>query len=211
MDDRGVRPSRTTLERWPNPYVKGVRQVLHGDTPPGYCLSDPFVQSMRLLGELGLSFDLCLRPSELGDAVKLAAQCRDTQFIVDHCGNADVKAFLPAARRGDQLPSHDPAAWHKAMSELGQQEHVVCKISGIVASVPRPNWGPEDLAPIVNHCLDAFGPDRVVFGGDWPVCRVGAELAQWIKALKQIVQDRPMKQQQLLLYENAQRVYRLEA
>ncbi len=194
-----------------NPYVKGVRQVLHGSTPPGYCLSEPFVRSMRLLGELGLSFDLCLRPAELGDAVKLVAQCRDTQFIVDHCGNADVKAFLAAPRRGDAAPSHDPAAWRQAMSQLGQQEHVACKISGIVASVPHSGWGPEDLAPIINHCLDAFGPDRVVFGGDWPVCRVGAELAQWINALKQVVQDRPLSQQQKLLNDNAQRVYRLEA
>ncbi len=165
-----------------NTYVKGVRQVLHGATPPGFCLGEQFVKSMQLLGELGLSFDLCLRAAELSDAVKLVKQCPATQFIVDHCGNADVKAFLPAARRGGNPPSHDPAAWQRAMSQLGECDNVACKISGIVASVPKDRWEPSDLAPIVNHCLSAFGPDRVVFGGDWPVCRVGAELAQWIKA-----------------------------
>ncbi len=212
----GGRPSLDSFDQYArtmaqNPYVTGVRQVLHGATPAGYCLSDPFVRSMQLLGELGLSFDLCLRPGELQDAVTLVKQCRNTRFIVDHCGNADVKAFLPASRRPEGSPSHDPDKWRRAMSELGQQPHLSCKISGIVASVPKSGWGADDLAPIINHCLQAFGPDRVVFGGDWPVCRLGAELAQWIQALKQVIHERPLAEQQKLLHDNALRVYRLSA
>jgi len=169
-----------------NPYVRGVRQVLHGDTPRGYCLQEPFVASMKLLGELGLSFDICVRPGELPDAVELVTRCPETRFIVDHCGNADPKAFLPAARRGAAAPSHDPDLWRRAMADLGQAPNTICKISGIVAQAPKPEWTPDDLAPIVNHCLDSFGPERVVFGGDWPVCRAGAELGQWIAALHEI-------------------------
>src|SRR6266511_201975 len=74
-------------------YVKGVRQVLHGpDTPAGYCLSAEFIRGVRLLGELGLSFDVCVRPGAVGDAVKLVDACPDTRFILDHCGNGEVKA-----------------------------------------------------------------------------------------------------------------------
>ena len=192
-----------------NPYVKGVRQVLHGSTPTGFCLRETFVQSVRLLGELGLSYDLCLRPDELGDAVQLVGQCPDTQFIVDHCGNADPKAFLAAERREGAPPSHDPEAWRRNMAALAERAHVVCKISGVVAQVPRPEWSPDDLAPVVNYCLDRFGVDRVVFGSDWPVCRVGAELAQWVRALKEIVRNRPLAEQRKLFHDNAGRIYRL--
>jgi L-fuconolactonase len=92
---------------------------------------------------------------------------------------------------------------------LGERKHVVCKISGIVAQVPQPDWSAEDLAPIVNHCLDAFGPDRVIFGSDWPVCRLGAELADWVRALQAIVHDRPRDQQRKLFHDNAQALFRV--
>ncbi len=192
-----------------NPYVRGVRQVLHGATPRGYCLGETFVQSMRLLGDLGLLFDICVRPDELDDAVKLVRQCPQTTFVIDHCGNADPKVLLPASRRGGETPSHDPEAWRKNMGLLGEMPNAICKISGVVAKAPQPSWTAEDLAPAVNHCLDQFGPDRVVFGSDWPVCRLGGELAAWVAALREIIHSRPESEQRRLLRENAQRLYRV--
>ena len=193
-----------------NTYVRGVRQVLHGATTPrGYCLQETFVQSIRLLGELGLSFDICVRPDELPDAVELVTRCPETRFIVDHCGNADPKAFLPAARRDGAAPSHDPDGWRRAMAALAKAPNTICKISGVVAQVPKPQWTADDLAPVVNHCLDSFGPDRVVFGSDWPVCRMGAELGQWIAALHEIVKNRPETERRKLLHDNAKGFYRV--
>src|SRR5437763_16249222 len=76
-----------------SPYIKGVRQVLHsGGTPPGYCLSPEFIRGIRLLGELGMRFDICIRPGEIPDASKLVDACPDTRFILDHCGNPDTHA-----------------------------------------------------------------------------------------------------------------------
>src|SRR5262245_59469405 len=75
-----------------SPYVKGLRQVLHGEgTPAGYCLEKKFVAGIGLLGELGLRFDLCMRHAELPDAVKLVDECKDTRFVLDHLGNPDLK------------------------------------------------------------------------------------------------------------------------
>jgi predicted TIM-barrel fold metal-dependent hydrolase len=192
-------------------YIKGIRQVLHGgSTPAGYCLQDSFVQGIRLLGELGLSFDLCLRPKELSDGAKLAEKCPATRFIVDHCGNADPKAFLKAgdSRLADARVDHDADAWRRGIEQLAAKTNVICKISGIVARVPKP-WTLDDLAPIVNHCLDAFGPQRVVFGSDWPVCLNGAPLREWVAALKQIIAARPAHDQRRLLRENARTFYGL--
>ena len=192
-----------------NPYIKGVRQVLHGpETPAGYCLQPTFVKNIQLLGEMGLRFDLCLRPAELSDAVKLVDQAPDTRFVVDHCGNAD-----PYIVADINTPSADPAPhtrqqWLDDMQALANRPHVICKISGIIARVV-PGWSAATLAPTVNHCLDVFGPDRVVFGGDWPVCTLGASYREWVTALREIIADRSEQDQRKLLHDNAEHFYTL--
>jgi L-fuconolactonase len=189
-------------------FVRGVRQVLHSPSmPAGLCLKDDFVKGVRELGKLRMSYDLCMRPTELRDGAKLTELAPDTRFVLDHCGNADPTAFL--TRVGVEKPLHDAEAWKRDMDALAKRPNIICKISGIVARAPE-KWSPQHLAPIVNHCLDAFGPDRVVFGGDWPVCLVRAPLAQWIDALKQIVSTRPPAEQRKLWSENAKAFYALK-
>ena len=179
------------------PAIKGLRRVLHAaDTPPGHCLDKRFIDGIRLLGKSGLSFDLCMRPAELGDAAKLIDACPDTSFILDHCGNASVR-------------TKDLSGWKADIGRLAQRKNVVCKVSGIVASAAPGSWTADDLAPIVNHVLDQFGSDRVVFGGDWPVCTLAATYRQWVEALRQIVADRPRTTQKKLFHDNAIRIYRL--
>ena len=192
-----------------SPFIKGVRQVLHGgSTPAGYCLQPQFVQSIRSLGEWGLSFDLCMRPGELADGAKLVEQCPNTQFIVDHCGNANPTAFRRRNDREPDQPAHDPDQWRRDMEKLASYPNTACKISGIVASAPT-GWTADDLAPIITHCLDLFGAQRVVFGGDWPVCLLGASYQQWVTALRQIVASYDPDLQAGLWHANAVRVYRL--
>jgi predicted TIM-barrel fold metal-dependent hydrolase len=194
-----------------NKHIKGIRQVLHGGgTPAGYCLKEEFIRGIRQLGEAGLSFDLCLRPGELADGAKLAGECPDTRFILDHCGNGDVKAFFkPGDRRlASAKAEHAADAWKRDIDGLAAKKNVICKISGIIARVPK-EWSAADLAPVVNHCLDAFGPQRVIFGSDWPVCLLGAPLAQWVKALREIIAGRTAAEQKALLADNARRFYGL--
>ena len=165
-----------------SPYVKGVRQIL---PDPGskraFFLEKPFLEGIRLLGELGMSFDLCLPAAGLAEAAKLVGLCPDTRFILDHCGNADVKMFVAAQRQGSseqaQAGRRFVDQWRRGIEQLARHKNLVCKISGIIASVHKGNWGPEDLAPIINHCLDSFGPDRVMFASDWPVCTLGRRCA----------------------------------
>ena len=180
------------------PAIKGLRRVLHAaETPRGHCLETPFIEGIRLLGRQGLSFDLCMRADELGDAAKLVDACPDTTFILDHCGNASVR-------------SKDLSGWKADIARLAERKNVACcKVSGIVASAAPGPWTADDLAPIVNHVLNRFGPDRVVFGGDWPVCTLAASYRQWVEALRQIVADRPLADRKKLFHDNAVRIYRL--
>lgn len=191
-------------------HFKGVRRVLHSPaTPAGYCLQPAFVRGVQLLGEAGKSFDLCMRAPELMDAVKLTELCPNTRFILDHCGNPDLKSFR-APRPGEDRPRHTADAWKSAIDAFAKRPNVIGKISGIPASL-TPGGGAEDLAPVVNHCLDAFGPDRVVFGGDWPVCLLGATYQQWVTMLRQIIASRPAEQQRKLWSTNALRHYAIKA
>ena len=181
-----------------NPYIKGVRQILHvPTTPTGFCLQPEFVKSVQLLGDLGMSFDLCLRPGELGDGAKLIDKCPHTRFILDHCGNADVQK--PEGR----------AEWERGISEVAQRKNVVCKVSGIVVSAKPGEWKPTDLEPYIKHVIHSFGWNRVMFGGDWPVCTKAATYRQWVEALRWIVRDESLENRRKLFHDNAVKFYKL--
>lgn len=179
-----------------SPYIKGIRQVIHeDDNPKGFCVTKEFISGVKLLGDLGLSFDICIRPGELTDADQLIGECPNTRFILDHLGNAplfDAKKF---------------ETWKKDIAKLAERKNVVCKISGIVAQCKKGEWGPETLAPAINHGIEVFGWDRVMFGSDWPVCTLGATMAEWVNALKTIVKDRTEEQQKKLFHDNAKKFY----
>lgn len=180
-----------------NRWIKGIRQVLHGpSTPRGFCLQPKFVESMQLLGELGLSYDLCLRSDEVTDGAKLAEQCPKTRFILDHCGNMSVSSTDAAARQ----------RWLEGMKQMAARPNTVCKVSGIIVTANK-DWKAADLAPNINDTMNVFGEDRIMFAGDWPVCTLRASFSQWVTALKEIVKDRPLTFQKKLFHDNAAKFY----
>jgi len=137
-----------------------------------------------------------MRHGELPDAAKLIDECKDVRFVLDHLGNPDLK-------------KHEK--WKKDVAAVAKRKNVVCKVSGVVASATPGKWKADDLAPVVNHVMSEFGPDRVMFGGDWPVCLLAATYAQWVTALKQIVSDRKEAEQRKLFHDNALKFYELKA
>ena len=184
----------------PIPWIKGMRKVLtSSDLPRGYCLRPGFRDAMRRIGDVNWSFDLCLRPDELIDGAKLVAAVPHTQFIVDHCGN--IGARLPNSR------TH--SAWREGIRALGDLPNVSCKISGIVDKAGSSQWQPAAFAANINECLNAFGDDRVMFGGDWPVCLLGSTYQRWVEAVHILVADRSLAFRKKLFAGNADRIYRL--
>jgi L-fuconolactonase len=184
------------LDATAHPARKGVRQVLHGNAPRGQCLTPEFQRGLRLLGERGLLFDFCIRPFELSDAATCARQLPQNRFVLDHCGNAPIHGLDP-----------EVLLWKQGMEKISGCPNVVCKLSGIVAQAdPTEPLAPQ-LAPFVNFTLDAFGPERVLFASDWPVCKNSVDLKQWVNALDEIVAERPESERWALFFENARRVY----
>jgi len=181
-----------------SPYLKGVRQVLHGGLPQGYCLGERFVAGVHALGKRDLCFDLCLRPEELADGAALAKKCPETRFVLDHCGNAPVTG---TAAQAD--------SWKRGLEQVAACPNTIVKISGIIAGTKVGTPAAEQLAPFIHTTLDTFGPDRVIFASDWPVCTLRASLAEWVSTLKTLVASRSETEQRKLFSENATRFYTL--
>ena len=182
-----------------NPEIKGFRRVLHTDaTPPGNCLTGEFESSMKLLGEHSLPFDICIRREELADVGELAAKCSSTQFVLDHCGNIDVR-----------ISSEEWSRWKNDICRFAQQENVCCKISGFVWTIQHVDWSyEEDIEPVLRAVLDAFGKDRILFGGDWPVCTLSQlSFQQWLNAIYRFATEHDIVAP--LFATNAQRIYNL--
>ncbi len=181
-----------------SPYIKGLRQVVHNPgNPPGYCVTKDFIAGVRYLGDIGLSWDICIRPGELTDAAKLVHECPGTRFILDHCGNAPILD----AKKMDQ--------WKKDIAKVAEHRNVVGKVSGIIAQLKKGDWSVDQLAPAVKHTIKVFGWDRVMFAGDWPVCTLAAPLKDWLAAAKEIVKDQPETNQRKLFHDNAVKFYGL--
>ncbi len=175
--------------------LKGIRRVLH--TQPDELSQTPlFAENLRLLPEYGLSYDLCVLARQMPLAIRLARECPRVSMILDHCG-------VPAVKER----ALDP--WRDHIREIAGYENVVCKISGLVAYADPQRWTPRDLAPYVEHVIECFGWDRVMFGSDWPVCTVSASLAQWVKTLSELTCHAGEAERQKLFHDNAVRVYRL--
>jgi len=179
-------------------FIKGVRQVLHVDaTPTGFCLKKEFIQGVQLLGELGLSYDLCMRATDLPDAAKLADKCPDTRFILDHCGNPQHK-----------FTKEQFEQWKKDLAAVAAKPNVACKISGFLANGwPKGKWTADDIAPVVNGTIEAFGVDRCLFAGDWPVVTLAASFKEWLTAVRAILANRPEADQKKILHDNAAKLY----
>jgi L-fuconolactonase len=206
-----VDPNRTDFKEYMSefirsPFIKGIRYFFKSGEE---IIDDQVVKNITSLGEMGMSFDLVVPPKWLPQAIKLVRFCPRTRFIVDHCGNADPKAFFKPGRELPKPPEHDAETWKTDMKEIASEKNVVCKISGIVSHVPDYKLTADDLSPIINHCLDIFGPDRVMFAGDWPVCLKNMPLADWIKILKVVVAEGSYDNQKKLFHDNAAKFYKI--
>ena len=179
-----------------NPAVRGLRRILH-QSPDELGQSPLFAENLRRLTQHDLSFDLCVLARQLPIAIRLARACPDVRFVLDHCGVPDIEA-----------QALDP--WRERITQLAALPNVACKISGVVAYAGA-DWTTADLRPYVEHCIQAFGWDRVVWGSDWPVCTLTADLTRWVRATHELTSGCTEQETAQLLSLNAQRIYRLSA
>jgi len=177
------------------PRVKGVRRLLQAE-PDDFALQPNFVRGVQALADYDFSFDICIVHRQLPAVIELVRRCPEVRFILDHLGKPDIKAGL-----------RDP--WQSHIRELAALPNVVCKISGIVTEADHARWTVDDLRPYFEVVCDAFGEDRVMFGGDWPVVLLAASYRRWVETADALTQGLGEPARRKLWTENAKRVYRL--
>jgi L-fuconolactonase len=147
------------------PRLRGIRHVVQ-DEPDGYLLCKDFNAGVSLLQETGLTYDLLIRERQLPEAVRFVDQHPHQIFVLDHMAKPPVKE--------NRL---DP--WRQRISDLAQRQNVYCKISGLVTEADFNAWTEAQLQPYLETVLEAFGPTRLIFGTDWPVCLVACPYGRW--------------------------------
>ncbi|WP_380054058.1 amidohydrolase family protein [Falsihalocynthiibacter sp. SS001] len=183
------------MEQMPLSVVRGVRRPLHvcdDDLSRG----DDFRRSMSLLGEAGLTFDICVTATQLPVATELARACPDTVFILDHAGHPDIA--------GGNLDD-----WRSGISELSGCSNVVGKISGLMPLCTPGQASLAALRPCLDHMLHSFGPDRLVWGGDWPLVNMANGLADWVSVTRSFLAELSADEAELIGWQTAAQTYRL--
>ncbi|MEU1399691.1 amidohydrolase family protein [Micromonospora zamorensis] len=176
----------------------GIRHLVQSETDPAYLDRPDVRRGIAAVGAAGLVFDLLVRQHQLPMAARLAHDLPEVQFVLDHLGK-------PALGRPEMTE------WTRGLRALAASPNTTAKLSGLVTEVERSPWTTEDLRPAVEGALDTFGPDRLMYGSDWPVCLLASSYPRWVEALAELLGDHDEADQALLWGDTARRVYRLEA
>lgn len=177
----------------------GVREVLQGMDDDGYCLRDDFNRGLSLLHDFGLVYDILIFHRHLGNAVLLVDRHPSQVFVLDHIAKPAIRTSTP-----------DPV-WAANLRALGKREHVFCKLSGMVTEVADGvEWSADLLRPYFEVALEAFGPDRLMFGSDWPVCRLRSEYLRWKQTVDGFLAPLSAAERAAILGGNAARAYGID-
>jgi len=179
------------------PLVRGVRQLIQPEADNAFCAKPDFVRGVQLLGQAGLSFDLCIKGDEqFVSVLALVEQCPDVRFVLDHIGK-------PFIAEGIVEP------WAGYIGQLAQAPNVFCKISGVTTEADWKSWSPDSLRPYTDIVFEAFGFDRVMFGGDWPVVSLSSTWSGWVESLNERGAEIGEEERRRFFHDNAAAFYRL--
>jgi len=188
----------TLAELAANPRLVGVRHVLQGEADPGFAARPDFNRGIAALRGLGLAYDVLVYERQLPAAVALADRHPDQVFVVDHVAK-------PRIRDGVVSP------WRERMRELARRPNVYCKLSGMVTEADLRTWTRATLQPYADVVLEAFGPSRVMFGSDWPVCLAGCPYSRWLATVGELCAGLSAGEREDLMGGAGRRAYRLDA
>ncbi len=178
------------------PLVRGVRRLIQSQPDPQFCLKPSFIEGVNLLPKYGFSFDICIYHPQFANALTFARQCPDVAFVLDHIGKPGIKA-------GEMEP------WRSHMRALAEMPNVMCKISGVATEADHATWTEDDLRPYIDHAIETFGFDRVMFGGDWPVATLAIDYPRWVGIVENAVAGCSQDELRKLFRDNARSFYRL--
>ena len=188
----------TLAELAATPRLCGVRHVLQGEADPGFAARPDFNRGVAALRGLGLAYDVLVYERQLPAATALVDRHPDQVFVVDHVAK-------PRIREGAVSP------WRERMRELARRPNVFCKLSGMITEADVRAWTRAALQPYADVVLEAFGPSRVMFGSDWPVCLAGCSYSRWLTTVRELCASLSAGERESVLGGAARKAYGLDA
>lgn len=177
-------------------YLVGVRHQVQDEPDPEWLTRPEVLRGLGALADAGLVYDLLVTPRELPAALRAVRAVPHLSFVVDH-------AAKPAIGDGAWQP------WADALAALARHPNVSCKLSGLVTEADRSHWRRAEILPYARHVLDSFGPYRVLFGSDWPVCTLAAPYATVVELAEEATEGLSAEERAAVFGANAERVYGL--
>lgn len=185
------------LERYAaRPAFKGVRHVLQAEED-SYMSGDLFHDGLSAVAAAGLTYDILVVARQLPAAIAFVDRQPGLQMVLDHIAKPVVQG----------PPDAD---WVRYLRELARRPHVSCKFSGVVTEVPGRAWSLELIRSYFEASLEAFGAERLMFGSDWPVCRVAADYEAWVQTVRDLVAPLSVSEREGILGGNACRFYKIQ-
>lgn len=187
------------LQRLANhPKFLGVRPMIQDIPDDGWMLRDDVQWGYQAIIDADLTFDALGFPRHLANFHSLLTRYPDMRVVIDHCMKPQIRSHSPETFR----------QWADGMTLLADTTHAACKLSGIVTETDG-GWTLEDLHPYADHVLTAFGPDRVMWGSDWPVCQLAATYDAWRAAAEELTAHLPQDARDMVFGGTAAAFYRI--
>ncbi|KUO08303.1 amidohydrolase family protein [Streptomyces sp. DSM 15324] len=155
-------------------YLRSLRHLAQGETDPNWLQRPDVERGLRAAGDRGLRYDVLVRDHQLDQAIRLAERFPDLPQVLDHAGKPDI------ARR-------DIDGWENRIRRLAVHPHVVCKVSGLITEADHTRWTTADLRPVWDVLVSAFGPERLMFGSDWPVANLAGGWNRWAATVDELL------------------------
>jgi len=189
-----VRSNLTALAK--NPKLVGVRHIVQAEPDDRFLLQPEFLRGIAALEEFHLAYDILIYPRHLPVAAEFVERLPRERFVLDHLAKPPIKAV-------------EITTWARGIRRLAAFPNVFCKLSGMVTEADWQRWNPEQMTPYLDVAFDAFGPERLMVGSDWPVCLVAASYARTLEVVKNYLARHAPAALDAVLGGNAQRFWRL--
>jgi len=187
----------SVLERYHSQQkLKGWRHVVQGEADHNFLLRDDFLNGIAYLEKYDFTYDILVFPHQLGAVLEFVKRFPHQKFVIDHIGKPYIKdGFFEG--------------WATLIKEIGKQENVYCKLSGMITEADYSSWIAEQLHPYMHLVMEAFGSERTMFGSDWPVCLVAGNYGQVKKIVTDFISELSPQDQKMIMGENAVVFYNL--
>jgi L-fuconolactonase len=179
-----------------HPKLKGVRHVLQAE-PDSYMDRPDFNAGLSQLCARNLTYDVLIRHSQIPAAIRLVDRHPEQVFVLDHIAK-------PSIRTRELQP------WAKHLGDLARRPNVFCKLSGVVTEAHYTSWTYEEIVPYLETTLEAFTANRLMFGSDWPVCRVAVTYLNWVRIIERFTDSLTPTDREAIFHTSAARAYRIE-